>query len=500
MTSRVTEAVKLYTPRQVGMAAFLGTPLGGAVLIALNYVRLGNRKGARLAIVLGFAATAALIGLALWLPIPKSFPHAVIPMLAAWAIWGITEWLQGAALAARRAEGATTPSTWAAAATGLLCGVLIAGIVVVSALSGWLAGPAERYYDRAVELQSRGDVDRAISYYDSAIARKGTFVEAYYNRALAYEAKGLVDREIADDDSALAHDPTLVLAYINRGIAYRKKGLIDRAIADYDSAIARQPDLAMAYYNRAIALGAKGLIEREIADYGLAIAHRPGYPDAYYNRGHVYAEEGQWDRAIADYDTLIAHNSKDAGAYYNRGLAHEQQGDTARAIADFKTVLSIARLAPGSLSDLAQRAEQQLRALNAFLVVKYLGAAYLIVLGLRTLRTAYETEVDLPRARRAAHPYWQGVFTEVLNPKTALFFLAFIPQFVDPAAPLIPQFLLLGAISVGLNTTADVAVVFAATPLQRKLRANPRWRQRQQQASGAVLIGLGAYVAVSRSS
>src|SRR6266704_6826935 len=343
MTSRVTEAVKLYTPRQVGMAAFLGTPLGGAVLIALNYVRLGNRKGARMAIVLGFAATAALIGLALWLPIPKSFPHAVIPMLAAWAIWGITEWLQGAALADRRAEGATTQSTWAAAATGLLCGVLIAGIVVVSALSGWLAGPAERYYDRAVELQSRGDVDRAISYYDSAIARKGTFVEAYYNRALAYEAKGLVDREFADDDSALAHYPTLVLAYINRGIAYRKKGLIDRAIA----------------------LGAKGLIEREIADYGLAIAHRPGYPEAYYNRAHVYAEEGQWDRAIADYDTLIAHNSKDAGAYYNRGLAHEQQGDTARAIADFKTVLSIARLAPGSLSDLAQRAEQQLRALNA---------------------------------------------------------------------------------------------------------------------------------------
>src|SRR6266704_1754358 len=88
MTSRVTEAVKLYTPRQVGMAAFLGTPLGGAVLIALNYVRLGNRKGARMAIVLGFAATAALIGLALWLPIPKSFPHAVIPMLAAWATWG----------------------------------------------------------------------------------------------------------------------------------------------------------------------------------------------------------------------------------------------------------------------------------------------------------------------------------------------------------------------------------------------------------------------------
>jgi len=365
MTSRLTEAVKLYTPRQVGLAAFLGAPLGGAVLIAVNYARLGNRKGARIAIVLGFAATAALIGLALWLPIPKSFPHVVIPMLVAWATAGIAVWLQGAALAARGAEGATAPPTWAAAATGLLCGVLIAGIVVVSALTGWFAGPAERYNDRAVALQSRGDIDRAISYYDSAIARKRTFAEAYYNRALAYKAKGLVDREIADDDSALAHDPTLVLAYVNRGIAHRKKGLIDRAIADYDSAIARRPDLAMAYYDRAIAFGAKGLIDREIADYGLAIAHRPGYRDAYYNRGHVYAEGGQWDRAIADYDTIIAHNSKDAGAYYNRALAYEQQGGTARAIADFKTVLSIARLAPGNLSDLAQRAAQQLRALNA---------------------------------------------------------------------------------------------------------------------------------------
>jgi tetratricopeptide (TPR) repeat protein len=232
------------------MAAFLGAPLGGAILIALNYVRLGNRNGARIAIVLGLAATAALIGLALWLPIWKSFPRLVLPLLMAWAIVGITEWLQGPALATRRAEGATMPSTWAAAATGLLCGVLIAGVVVAAAVSGWLAGPAERYYDRGVELQSRGDIDSAIIYYDSAIARKRTFAEAYYNRGLAYNAQGLLDREIADDDSALAHDPMLALAYLNRGIAYRKKGLIDRAIADYDSALARQPDLAAAWSGR----------------------------------------------------------------------------------------------------------------------------------------------------------------------------------------------------------------------------------------------------------
>ncbi len=141
------------------------------------------------------------------------------------------------------------------------------------------------------------------------------------------------------------------------------------------------------------------------------------------------------------------------------------------------------------------------RSASAFLVVKYLGAAYLILLGIQTLRGARRhASVPQPVLRSSAHPYWQGVLTEALNPKTALFFLAFIPQFVNSGAPLIPQFLLLGAISVALNTTADFAVVLAAAPLQQRLRAHPHWRRRQEQASGAVLIGLGGYVAISRAS
>jgi threonine/homoserine/homoserine lactone efflux protein len=96
----------------------------------------------------------------------------------------------------------------------------------------------------------------------------------------------------------------------------------------------------------------------------------------------------------------------------------------------------------------------------------------------------------------AGGPFWQGVATEALNPKTALFFLAFIPQFVTHDAPLVPQFLLLGAISVALNTGADVLVVMMAAPLQRRLGASASWRRRQQQASGLALIGLGGYVAV----
>jgi threonine/homoserine/homoserine lactone efflux protein len=84
-----------------------------------------------------------------------------------------------------------------------------------------------------------------------------------------------------------------------------------------------------------------------------------------------------------------------------------------------------------------------------------------------------------------------------LNPKTALFFLAFIPQFVDHTKPLIPQFILLGAISVALNTSADLVVVLAAAPLAKRLGTSILWRRRQRQASGAALVGLGTYVAVS---
>jgi threonine/homoserine/homoserine lactone efflux protein len=137
------------------------------------------------------------------------------------------------------------------------------------------------------------------------------------------------------------------------------------------------------------------------------------------------------------------------------------------------------------------------RSAAAFLTVKYLGAAYLVYLGIRTLRATDAAAPTVGADARAASPFWQGVLTEALNPKTALFFLAFIPQFVDHTAPLVPQFLVLGALSITLNTTADIVVVLAAGPLERRLRASPFWRRRQRQASGAALVGLGGYVGIS---
>ena len=135
------------------------------------------------------------------------------------------------------------------------------------------------------------------------------------------------------------------------------------------------------------------------------------------------------------------------------------------------------------------------RSAMAFALVKYCGAAYLVYLGIKTLM-AKEEGLPQDAAPAKGSPFLQGVLTEVLNPKTALFFLAFIPQFVDHAAPLVPQFLLLGSISVTLNTMADLVVVLATVPLARRLKESAVWRRRQRRATGAVLIGLGGYVAV----
>jgi threonine/homoserine/homoserine lactone efflux protein len=86
---------------------------------------------------------------------------------------------------------------------------------------------------------------------------------------------------------------------------------------------------------------------------------------------------------------------------------------------------------------------------------------------------------------------------EVLNPKTALFFLALIPQFINHTASVVPQFLALGAISIALNTMADITVVLAAGRLARRRNSSILWQRRQRRVSGGALIGLGGYVAVS---
>lgn len=135
----------------------------------------------------------------------------------------------------------------------------------------------------------------------------------------------------------------------------------------------------------------------------------------------------------------------------------------------------------------------------AFHTVKYAGAAYLVWLGIRMIRTR-NAEMTVEAVGPSNGAFRQGILTEMLNPKTALFFLSFIPQFVAPGhGHLFLQFALFGSISVGLNTAADLVVVGLASPLERKLKNSMRFRRRQRTASGIGMIGLGAYLALADS-
>lgn len=133
----------------------------------------------------------------------------------------------------------------------------------------------------------------------------------------------------------------------------------------------------------------------------------------------------------------------------------------------------------------------------AFMIIKWAGAAYLIYLGIRTLISSHSISLDGSSSSIGHNAFRQGIITEVLNPKTALFFLVFVPQFINPYGNVVLQFVLLGSISVILNTSADIVVALLAGPIGQWLRTNPRFQRRQRLLTGWSLIGLGAYVAIA---
>jgi threonine/homoserine/homoserine lactone efflux protein len=131
----------------------------------------------------------------------------------------------------------------------------------------------------------------------------------------------------------------------------------------------------------------------------------------------------------------------------------------------------------------------------AFTVVKYAGAGYLVFLGLRKLLGAEDDEPELPSDRASvAHLFGHGVIVNVLNPKTALFFLAFLPQFVDPSAgPVAPQMLVLGLMLVSLGVLSDGTYALLAAGIGNRLRT----RRRLERISGGVFVSLGVIAALA---
>jgi threonine/homoserine/homoserine lactone efflux protein len=138
----------------------------------------------------------------------------------------------------------------------------------------------------------------------------------------------------------------------------------------------------------------------------------------------------------------------------------------------------------------------------AFGVVKYAGATYLIVIGVRKLLSKDDPVGEDVEVRRASprRIFAQGVVVNVLNPKTAVFFLAFLPQFVDPdIGPVWLQMVVLGMTFIVLGICSDGAYALVASRAGRWLRSSARFRRAQRYVSGGVYLSLGAAAALSGS-
>jgi len=136
---------------------------------------------------------------------------------------------------------------------------------------------------------------------------------------------------------------------------------------------------------------------------------------------------------------------------------------------------------------------------TAFTVVKYVGAAYLVYLGVRLLlvkEAPVAVGAVVPGGARRA--LLEGVLVEALNVKTALFFLAFLPQFLVGGNAPVPQLVVMGTICVLLNTLVDVGTVFGAARLLQAGHSARRRASLLNKVSGVTLVGLGLYVATAR--
>jgi len=139
----------------------------------------------------------------------------------------------------------------------------------------------------------------------------------------------------------------------------------------------------------------------------------------------------------------------------------------------------------------------------AFASVKYAGAAYLVYLGIRTLLAADDdglSPADGPAGVSLGRTYRQAVVVQLLNPKVALFFLAFLPQFVDPArGSAAAQVLVLGAVVATLGVCVSSLYALAAGAAGGRLRARAGFARKQRYVTGAVYLGLGAAAALTGS-
>ena len=176
-----------------------------------------------------------------------------------------------------------------------------------------------------------------------------------------------------------------------------------------------------------------------------------------------------------------------------RGIAHGRRAGILSAIGVVCGILVHTTAAALGLTLILQTSAL------AFLLVKYIGAAYLIYLGIKSWqdKSTSSLQTAVPSVTSSA-VFWQGVLSNVLNPKIAIFFLAFLPQFVDQGSTYVTwQMVILGMTFAGFGLCFLLFVGYSSGSIGSWLTSRPRYAQFFQRLAGGILIGLGIRLAIT---
>jgi len=192
-----------------------------------------------------------------------------------------------------------------------------------------------------VALYQKGDVDKAMSEYQKALAIDPVYAAPYYNLGFDYLQQKQVDKAIFEFQQTLALAPDSAEAHNDLGNCFFQKGQMDDAIVEFQKALAIDSENSDIYCNLGNALAQKGQVDEAILDYQKALAIDPSDADLYCNLGNALAKKGQLDEAILDYQKGLAINSTNSQAYFNYGNALIQKGQMDEATIQFQMALVI---------------------------------------------------------------------------------------------------------------------------------------------------------------
>ena len=176
-----------------------------------------------------------------------------------------------------------------------------------------------------------------------------------------------------------------------------------------------------------------------------------------------------------------------------RGVTHGRKAGMLSAIGVICGILVHTTAAAFGLSLILQTSAL------AFLVIKYVGAIYLIYVGIKSWREKSTFHLQTPSSSLSVPKiFWQGVLSNVLNPKIAIFFLAFLPQFVDKGSQQVPlQMVVLGLTFACFGLCFLLVVGYSSGAIRGWFTRQPRYAQFLQRLAGGILIGLGVRLALT---